>query len=149
MARKKLDQEHKAAMARGRRESRIIEAYLKQLEIREALRGRRSVQEIASELARVEDELREASTIARLALLQEREDLQREAMEIPPEPDGQLEEQFIAVAKDYGNRKGLSYSTWREAGVSKHVLLAAGIPRSRRPNASKLKDLSASDEDLS
>lgn len=146
MARKKLDEEHKAAMARGRRESRIVESYLQHLEAREALRGRRTVKEIAAELKRVEDELEDASTIARLALLQEREDLQREAMEIPPEPDGQLEKQFIAVAKNYGDRKGLSYSTWREAGVSKHVLEAAGIPRSRRPNASKLKDLSASDE---
>ena len=136
---KRLGEEHKAAMAQGRRESRIVAAYLEHLEARQELSGRRSVEDIAAKLKDVEAQLEHASTITRLALLQEREDLQREAMELPPEPDGQLEEQFIAVANSYGTRKRLSYSTWREAGVSKDVLEAAGIQRTRRPNKSKLK----------
>ena len=38
---------------------------------------------------------------------------------------------FIKVAQAYGKRKGISYSTWRSAGVSAHVLQAAGITRGR------------------
>ena len=42
-----------------------------------------------------------------------------------------LEKQFIKVAQAYGKRKGISYGTWRAAGVSAQVLQAAGISRSR------------------
>jgi len=35
------------------------------------------------------------------------------------------------VAKSYGDRKGISYGTWRTAGVSAAVLQKAGIARSR------------------
>ncbi len=37
----------------------------------------------------------------------------------------------MKVAKSYGERKGITYATWRGAGVSPAVLRAAGIPRTR------------------
>ena len=60
--------------------------------------------------------------------------MQRQALEAQPDNYGAIEEQFITVARSYSDRKGISYSTWREFGVSKNVLQTAGIPRTRRPN---------------
>ena len=43
---------------------------------------------------------------------------------------GELEAGFVAVAKLYSERKGLTYAAWREAGVDARVLKQAGISRS-------------------
>ena len=40
-----------------------------------------------------------------------------------------LEAGFIAVARPYSERKGLSYAAWRAVGVKPRVLRAAGIAR--------------------
>jgi hypothetical protein len=40
-----------------------------------------------------------------------------------------LEAEFVAAAKGYSERKGISYAAWREAGVSAATLSAAGISR--------------------
>ena len=40
-----------------------------------------------------------------------------------------LEADFVKVAADYGARKGISYTAWREAGVDAAVLKKAGIKR--------------------
>ena len=37
---------------------------------------------------------------------------------------------FVAAAKAYGERRGISYEVWREAGVPSEVLKKAGITRS-------------------
>jgi hypothetical protein len=42
-----------------------------------------------------------------------------------------LEKGFVRVARIYGERKGISYSTWRAVGVSAAVLQQAKIPRTR------------------
>ena len=43
-----------------------------------------------------------------------------------------LEKDFVSAAQGYGERKGIVYSTWREAGVSPAVLAKAGIKRTRK-----------------
>jgi hypothetical protein len=43
-----------------------------------------------------------------------------------------VEKEFVEVAKSYSERKGITYSAWREAGVSAQTLREAGIPRTRR-----------------
>jgi hypothetical protein len=40
-----------------------------------------------------------------------------------------LRKGFVAHAKAYGERKNISYGTWRSAGVSAEDLKAAGITR--------------------
>lgn len=134
MAPKTLSNSQKAAMAEGRREARIVDSYLNSLERKQVQRGRRSASEIEAELDQIAKDLESATAIERLGLLQAREDLQREALEVAPEDDSELEAQFIAIARTYGDRKGISYSTWREIGVPKEVLQAADVPRTRRPN---------------
>ena len=47
-----------------------------------------------------------------------------------------LETDFVAVAKPYAQRKGISYEAWREAGVPAATLKAAGIGRGKRLTAS-------------
>ncbi len=44
----------------------------------------------------------------------------------------ELEKDFVKVAKGYGDRRGIEYSTWRAMGIEASVLKAAGIARTRR-----------------
>lgn len=117
---------------------RIVDDYLRGLERRSSSRVRlRSAEEIEQEAAQVESELADSSGSQRLELLQKREDLQREALRVQEEatPDlADLEARFVRIALPYSERKGISYSTWREFGVDKAVLEQAGIKRTRRPN---------------
>ena len=77
-------------------------------------------------------QLAAADALTRLHLLQEQKDLLDERSRTNQVKDlSALEKQFIKVAKDYGERKGITYSTWRAAGVSAAVLQKAEIPRSR------------------
>ena len=43
-----------------------------------------------------------------------------------------LEEAFVGAASEYSDRKGISYSAWRELGVPAAVLKRAGVKRTRR-----------------
>jgi len=40
-----------------------------------------------------------------------------------------LEDDFVQAAREYGERKGISYAAWREAGVDAAVLKRAGVRR--------------------
>lgn len=128
-----LSNERKAKMAAGRRETRVVDLYLKRLAERTSSTAPRTVEQIESDAAAVEEELGSADGAHRLELLQRREDLQVEAMEVRPDDFPAVEAEFIDVAASYGERKNISYSTWREFGVAGPVLKAAGIKRSRRP----------------
>ncbi|HLH45922.1 MAG TPA: hypothetical protein VKV25_02110, partial [Acidimicrobiales bacterium] len=73
-----------------------------------------------------------ADPLTRLHLLQEQKDLAEERSRMGDVRDlTDLERQFVKVAKSYGERKGITYGTWRSAGVSAAVLQRAGIPRTR------------------
>lgn len=128
-----LSKERKAKMAEGRRETRIVDLYLKRLAERRTNTGAKTAEQIEAEAAQVTAELETAEGVHRLDLLQQREDLQVAAMEIRPDDFPKLEADFITVAASYSERKNISYSTWRESGVTGAVLKAAGIKRSRRP----------------
>jgi len=43
-----------------------------------------------------------------------------------------LEEGFVRNAASYSQRKGITWSAWREVGVPASVLAAAGIKRTRK-----------------
>ncbi|MGH9087247.1 MAG: hypothetical protein ACRDYZ_03925 [Acidimicrobiales bacterium] len=124
---------HKAALAKGREEGRIVRAYLEALESTKPRRGRkRTVDSIRKKLAAIDDELASASPLNRLHLVQEQRDLETELAHSGQAVDvGTLEKDFIRVAKVYSGRKGLSYSAWRAVGVGATVLEKAGIPRTR------------------
>lgn len=126
-----LTPEHKQAMASGRKEGQAVKAYLDALEEHRPKRGRRrTADSIRSRLAKIDAELKDASSLKRLQLLQERRDLEAELAKAGQTVDlTALEADFAKVAKGYGERKGIAYATWRELGVSADVLKKAGISR--------------------
>jgi hypothetical protein len=123
--------EHKAAMAQGRTESRSIAAYLEALESNRPKRGRkRTPESIAKRLQKIEDEIGSASAIKKLSLIQERMDLESEKDGMQDTVDlSAFEADFVKAAKGYSERKGISYTAWRELGVPAAVLKQAGIGR--------------------
>ena len=124
--------EHKAAMERGRAEGRAVRDYLEALRSSKPKRGRkRTADSIQQRLAKIEVELADATAIDELRLVQERRDLTAELEAMNSGVDlSALEDGFVAVAAAYGDRKGISYSSWREVGVSAATLKRAGIGRS-------------------
>ena len=126
-----MTDEHKAALERGRAEGRVVREYLEALRSSKPKRGRkRTPDSINKRLAGIEHELVDASAIDELQLVQERRDLTAELATMGTSVDiAALEDAFVGVAKAYGGRKGISYSSWREVGVSAATLSRAGIGR--------------------
>ena len=127
-----MSDEHKAALAEGREQGRVVRRYLEALESHRPKRGRKRTQEsIAKRLAAVDEQLATADPLSRLHLVQERLDLELE-LSAGGDDSAELEEleaAFIDVAADYGERKGLTYEAWRSVGVEPRVLKAAGVGR--------------------
>ncbi len=128
---KEMTPEHKAAMERGRAEGRIVRDYLEALRNSKPKRGRkRTPDSIKKRLDAIERELGDASAIDELQLVQERRDLTAELGSIDAGVNlSELEDKFVGVAHEYGVRKGISYASWREVGVSAATLKRAGIGR--------------------
>jgi hypothetical protein len=132
-----LSAEHKAQMARGRDEARIVRAYLDAIDNGAKRPGRRrSPEAINKQIAQVDALLRDAHGIDRLNLVKQRRDLEAARAEIAPVSDhGGLERDFVRVARSYGERRGIDYAMWREVGVPASVLTKAKVPRTRLSRA--------------
>lgn len=128
---KSMSAEHKQALAIGREQGRAVRRYLEALEAHKPKRGRkRTPDSIQRRLDAIEERLPSADPLSRLQLVQERMDLQAELASKSNTVDiGSLEEEFVNAAREYGDRKGISYAAWREAGVDPAVLKRAGIRR--------------------
>ena len=127
-----MSAEHKVALAAGRAEGRAVRLYLEALERNKPRRGRRpSVESLHRQLAEINDRLGDADPLQRLQLIQQRKSVQSR-LEADERRDDlvAMEEEFVACAAAYGDRKGIDYATWREAGVPTEVLQRAGIARS-------------------
>ena len=138
-ARKKtpMSAEHKAALAKGREEGRIVRQYLEALESTKPRRGRKRTPDyfgicFGMQMATIEAALPESDPLNRLHLVEEKQRLEAELAHSGDVVDlAALEKSFIKVARQYGERKGISYSAWRTVGVSASVLQQAKIPRTR------------------
>jgi hypothetical protein len=126
-----MSDEHKAALRAGRDETRAVRQYLDAVASTKPKRGRkRTPDSIKKRLSSIEQELASASALKALHLRQERIDLQAELTATDATVDiTEIEDAFVAAARGYGERKGISYQVWREAGVSAEVLKKAGIGR--------------------
>ena len=123
--------DHKAAMAEGRTQSRAVSAYLEALDNHRPKRGRKRTREsVDRRLAAIDKDLSSANPIKRLSMIQERLDLlkEKEGMAVAVDISG-FEADFVAAAKPYSDRKGISHAAWKELGVPAHVLKRAGISR--------------------
>ena len=127
-----MSPEHKSALAAGRNEGGAVRAYLEALEAHRPKRGRKRTSEsIKKRLAAIDEQLPSADPLNRVKLLQEQMNLRSELEQLDHKVDlGALEEQFVAVAQSYSQRKGISYSAWRAIGVAPNTLKRAGIARS-------------------
>lgn len=123
---------HKAALAKGRAEGRIVREYLEGLRATKPKRGRkRTPDTIEKRLSKIDDELASASPIEELSLVQERRDLNDELAAMSDKIDMEaLENAFVEVAKSYSESKKIAYASWRDVGVEARVLKQAGISRS-------------------
>ena len=126
-----LSSQHKAAMAAGRTEGRIVREYLDALRSNKPKRGRkRTADTIAARMVKLEEELKAANPLEELRLIQERRNLTDELATFGKAVDiSALEAEFLKVVAVYGERHGISYATWRDVGVDAAVLKAAGIGR--------------------
>lgn len=127
-----MSDEHKAALAQGRREGRGVKQYL------EALGNRRpgrpvTPDRLRDKIAGLEARIAaESDPLRALEMRQERLDAQAALDRAEVSEDfATLEGVFIEHARSYSERKGISYAAWREAGVPAEVLRRSGIGRSR------------------
>ena len=127
-----MTDEHKAALAKGRMEGRIVREYLEGLRATKPKRGRKRTPEtIRKQLEAVDVELASASPLDELLLVQERRDLEAELAAKSNSIDmDALESAFVDVAKSYSDSKSISYASWRDVGVPAGTLKQAGISRS-------------------
>ena len=126
-----MSAQHKEALAVGRDEGRAVRRYLEALEAHKPKRGRkRTPESIQKQLKSIESKLDSSDSLTRVLLIQQRMDLERELAAKQAVVDlTALEEDFVRAAKRYGERKGISYAAWREAGVDAAVLRRAGVGR--------------------
>jgi hypothetical protein len=134
LARKKMSDEHKAALAKGREQGRAVRDYLAALE-QERKPGRKAdkgtVEKRITDVQQRIDE--EPDPAKRVELIQRRLDLEEQLVAMQEEADlDALEKGFVAAAAEYSERKGISYTAWREAGVPAATLKQAGVRRTRR-----------------
>jgi hypothetical protein len=128
---KGMSDEHKAALAEGRAQGRAIRDYLEALEAHRPKRGRkRTPDSMKKRLEKLNAEIAESDPMKRVALIQERMDLEAELAATDSGVDlTALEQDFVTYAKGDSTRKGISFAAWREVGVSSASLKAAGITR--------------------
>ena len=126
-----MSNEHKEALALGREQGRAVRRYLEALELHKPRRGRkRTPESVRKQLAVIEEKLPTADPLARVQLIQQRMDLQAELASKGAALDlTALESDFVKAARAFGQRKGISYAAWREAGVDAAILKKAGIGR--------------------
>lgn len=126
--------EHKAALAKGRTEGRIVREYLEGLRATKPKRGRKRTPEtVQKRLDAITGELADANPMDELLLIQERRDLEAELDTMSKTIDMTARENdFVTVADSYSSRKNISYASWRDVGVPASVLKRAGISRSNQ-----------------
>lgn len=128
-----MSEEHKAALAEGRRQARAIKAYLKAIGSRRP--GRPVTKDgLKSRLEKVNEKLEAVDNpLDEVELIQTRLDIEKALADIDESQDmEELEAGFVENAAAYSERKGLTYTAWREYGVPAKVLRSAGIKETRR-----------------
>ena len=128
-----MTQEHKDALAQGRKEARAIKAYLKAIEARKP--GRPVTKEgLEARLARVKEKIAASDDpLKSVELTQTRLDIEGALSQLDEADNIEaLEAGFLSHVAAYSERKGISYPAWREVGVAAATLKKAGVPEKRR-----------------
>ena len=128
-----MSQEHKDALAVGRNQARAIKVYLRALEMTNP--GRRVTKEtLEQRLTRINERIKASDNpLKSVDLIQTRLDIEQAIRNLDDmEHFDQLEAEFCAYARSYSERKGITYTAWREVGVPAAILRAAEVPETRR-----------------
>ncbi len=123
---------HKASMKASHDQNRGVNNYLEALTSKRSPRSsRRNPEKMQSRREEIAEEIKTAGPAKKLALVQERIDIDQalEDSQVEEVNIEELEETFVEVANAYSQRKGISYAAWREVGVPAEVLQRAGIKR--------------------
>ena len=131
---RKLSASHKRALAEGRTMSATVNRYLSAVNTPQR-RGRKvSEATLTRRLADARQRFRTATGVDKVLAAQEVRDLQaklaREGTANAVDVKS-LEAAFVKVAKRFGEKRGIRYGAWRDAGVPAEVLKRAGIARTR------------------
>jgi hypothetical protein len=129
-----MSEEHKAALAEGRAQGRAVRDYLAALETDRKPGRKVDAGAVEKRIADVQATIdAEPDPAKRVELIQKRLDLEAKLVDLQESADLEaLEEGFVSSAAPYSERKGITYSAWREAGVPAAVLKRAGIKRTRK-----------------
>lgn len=124
---------HKEALAEGRKQARAIKAYLGALQSRRPGRPA-SKDSLRERLARIESQIADSTNpLKELELIQTRLDIEDQlASMTDSESLEDLEAEFVKHARAYSERKGITYTAWRQIGVPAAVLRTAGIKETRQ-----------------
>ncbi len=137
MSRGQMSPEHKEALARGRQEAKVVRNYLEALHADDQ-RGRPiDRQSVQARIERLQSQINdEPKAVRRVELIQQRLDAERRLAGLEESTDREsLVRDFIEVAEAYSQRRGITYTAWREVGVPAAVLKEAGITRGRTSTA--------------
>ena len=129
-----MSDEHKAALAQGRAESKAIKSYLA-VATAPKKRGRPVTRASLEEriIALDAKVSTEDDPLARVDLIQARIDARRALDDLDSAADLEaLEAGFTKYAASYSERKGITWTAWREAGVTAATLRRAGIKQTRQ-----------------
>jgi hypothetical protein len=127
-----MSKEHKAALAQGRREARAVKRYLQAIASRKPGRPASS-DRLKERIATLENQIAaESDPLKALELRQKRLGDEAALARLSAEEDmAAVEKDFVEYARSYSERKGISYTAWREQGVPAAALKKAGIARTR------------------
>lgn len=131
-AKRPMSDEHRAALAVGRARAKAVRKYLEAIQLHRPKPGRRRTPEtMRKRIDAIDAAIDAAKPLQRLHLTQEKADLESKITAAETVVDiSTFEDEFVSVAREYGESNGISYTTWRSNGVPASVLKRAGIPRS-------------------
>jgi len=128
-----VSEEAKSARALGQAQGRTVSRYLSAIDSANSRRSRqRSPERMKARVSELPDEIAQAKPLKRVHLIQELMDLEAELAKEEETVDiSGIESDFISIASEYSDRKGISYAAGREVGVPASVLKAAGVASTR------------------
>lgn len=123
--------------------AKTVRRYLSALDSSKPGRSlKRTAESLTSRMLKIDELIVSADPLTRLHLTQERIELHAEHVRLTTTAEAklsELEDEFVKVARSYGDRHGITYAAWRQVGVEADVLDKAGIHRTRAPRPGEVR----------
>lgn len=122
-----MDADHKANLMAGRARAATVKQYLKALPDMQRL-SKTTEKELREQLATAQAAADNSDDLTRLEHLQRVHDLEDQIIQLDEKAAfDDLTDQFIGIAAEYSEVKGIDRRAWRDYGVPASVLDRAGI----------------------